>query len=160
MCLCERITRGDHVAFRFSPAAGGKKTGKKRGIERAAPPPLLPPPARTRQRVCARQAGRRRGNPISRMRAGLTRLSRGDPAWRFIDTLPASLGCPLIGRFIVPLLIPPVWFYTRYLIFPPSRSFHAFSQFRVTRCLSSNIGPIFPIFLFSSFRSLERKYDK
>lgn len=148
--------------FVSAPRLGEKKRGKN--VESNAP--LHPRSSRrplARGSVFARgkPGGRRgRGNPISRMRAGLTRLSRGDPAWRFIDTLPASLGCPLIGRFIVPLLIPPVWFYTRYLIFPPSRSFHAFSQFRVTRCLSSNIGPIFPIFLFSSFRSLERKYDK
>lgn len=88
----------------------GKKTGKKRGIERATPTPAQPPSARTRQRVCTRQTGGEEGEshqPDARRINAIIARS----AWRFIDTWPHHFGCPLIGRLIVSLLIPPVWLF-------------------------------------------------
>lgn len=107
--LCERVTRGDHVAFRFSPAAG-KKNGEKTWNRTRHSNPRLPPSARTRQRVCTRQTGGEEGEshqPDARRINAIIARS----AWRFIDTWPHHFGCPLIGRLIVSLLIPPVWLF-------------------------------------------------
>lgn len=107
--LCERVTRGDHVAFRFSPAAG-KKNGKKTWNRTRHSNPRLPPSARTRQRVCTRQTGGEEGEshqPDARRINAIIARS----AWRFIDTRPHHFDCPLIGRLIVSLLIPPVWLF-------------------------------------------------
>lgn len=88
----------------------GKKTGKN--VESNAP--LQPPPNRrplARGSVFARgKPGGRRGEshqPDARRINAIIARS----AWRFIDTWPHHFGCPLIGRLIVSLLIPPVWLF-------------------------------------------------
>lgn len=91
-----RITRGNHVAWLtpFGYPAAGKKT---RNRTRHSPPSLVRSLARTQECVCTRQTGGR--NPISRMCAGLTRLSHVRLRDLLIDGCTTSL--PLIGRLIV-----------------------------------------------------------
>lgn len=88
----------------------GKKTGKKRGIERATPTPAYRRPL-ARGSVFARgkpggEEGESHQPDARRINAIIARS-----AWRFIDTWPHHFGCPLIGRLIVSLLIPPVWLF-------------------------------------------------
>lgn len=80
-CVCASASRVE-TTWRFVSAPRLKKEKKKNREKtgnrtRRSTPAFHRPLVRTRQRVCTRQTGGRgRGNPISRMRAGLTRLSR------------------------------------------------------------------------------------
>lgn len=92
----------------FQPRGWEKKRGKN--VESNAP--LQPPPPLARGSVFARgkpgggEEGESHQPDARRINAIIARS-----AWRFIDTWPHHFGCPLIGRLIVSLLIPPVWLF-------------------------------------------------
>lgn len=104
--LCERVTRGDHVAFRFSPAAG-KKNGEKTWNRTRHSNPRL----RSHAAACLHEANRGEEGESHQPDARRINAIIARSAWRFIDTWPHHFGCPLIGRLIVSLLIPPVWLF-------------------------------------------------
>lgn len=93
-CLASRV----ETTWRGWPLSATPRLGKKtRNRTRHSPPSLVRSLARTQECVCTRQTGGR--NPISRMCAGLTRLSHVRLRDLLIDGCTTSL--PLIGRLIV-----------------------------------------------------------
>lgn len=124
--------RGVVDPFRL-PRSWKKKT---RNRTRHSPPSLVRSLARTQECVCTRQTGGR--NPISRMCAGLTRLSHVRLRDLLIDGCTTSL--PLIGRLIV--------FRFRYLfwLFGFSCPYSGFFPFPL-RCRSS-FPPCYFIFMY------------